>query len=56
MTGNCPKCGEPIAFLKKDVTYLCPVCDAILSVSINPISLKAELVAELSRSWTRLKD
>ena len=49
MTGNCPKCGEAIPFVTKGVVYLCPVCDAILSVAIDPISLKAEFVAELSR-------
>ena len=58
-TGICPKCEtiiqnviiEPIEVHEKvnqlnrgGVSYLCPTCNAILSVSIDPILLSNELL------------
>jgi len=31
------------------VAYLCPICGSILSVGVDPASMKADLVAEILR-------
>lgn len=60
-SGKCPTCEAPVtsvAIEEVDVTvsslahgrglsYLCPCCRTVLSVSFDPLALKADLVAEL---------
>ncbi len=55
--GQCPKCSAPISSVTletitikaqptnwKGLSYLCPSCNCVLSVSIDPVALKAEIV------------
>lgn len=57
MAGKCPKCDQMITFVRLDdidvrgsqknwlgVSYQCPLCSTILSVSIDPIAVKTDLV------------
>ena len=58
---NCPKCDKPLRMLNaqalntpvefghklNSLAYTCPSCHAVLSVGIDPLSLKAEIVSEL---------
>ena len=60
-TGKCPKCKKTIAKVSiedvviyvgtqarwRGLNYLCQDCKAVLSVGIDPIALKADIVAEL---------
>jgi hypothetical protein len=56
----CPKCDAPIHHARLEnmtinapeeqfvgVSYSCPVCHHILSVSIDPIAIKADIVDEI---------
>jgi hypothetical protein len=58
--GQCPKCNVPISSVTleritikgketnwKGVSYLCPSCNCVLSVSIDPVALKAEILQAL---------
>ena len=61
--GKCPKCEQHISSVKIEhvdvkegiigpaswhgVSYLCPSCNSVLSVQIDPIALKADIVSEL---------
>lgn len=58
--GQCPKCGATVSYVNiesitirakptswQGVSYLCPSCNAVLSVAIDPISLKADTVSEI---------
>lgn len=60
MAGKCPKCDQMITFVRLDsidvkasqknwlgVAYECPLCSAILSVAIDPIAIKTDLVNEV---------
>lgn len=62
MSGKCPKCESSITSVKIDgvtaksgslswkaITYLCPYCSTILSVQIDPIAVKNDIVKELKR-------
>jgi len=63
---NCPKCNKPFFMLNaqalktqvqfghelSSLAYTCPSCHAVLSVGIDPVRLKAEIVSEL---FQRLK-
>ncbi|KKN57920.1 hypothetical protein LCGC14_0557510 [marine sediment metagenome] len=60
-TGKCPKCDKIIASVTLEsvtagalfgkqwnaISYLCPHCQTVLSVQIDPIALKDDLFAEL---------
>lgn len=56
----CPKCGMHISKVRLNnmpvdatgkqwvgVAYCCPACSVILSVAIDPIALKADIVSEV---------
>ena len=61
MIGNCPKCGtivrtanvnsieitSPEGRTFKGVSYLCQGCNCVLSVAIDPIALKTDIVSEV---------
>jgi hypothetical protein len=64
----CPKCGKLIGTVNiKDITvnaginrnrwngiaYMCPFCQAILSVAIDPIALKSDIVDEIIQKLKR---
>ena len=61
---KCPKCEKAVTYIKiqgmdakagfgasswKALTYVCPSCDTILSVQIDPIAIKTDTVSELKR-------
>lgn len=62
-TGKCPKCESTLSNVKLQgmpvnegfqerwhgVSYLCPHCDTILGVSIDPIAIKTDIVKEILR-------
>jgi hypothetical protein len=58
MLGKCPKCGTLINEVGAEdvsiggrwhgVQYLCPACLTVLSVSVDPVSLKTDTVSEIS--------
>jgi RNase P subunit RPR2 len=58
--GKCPHCKKPISKPRleaveianngvnwKGVSYFCPSCNSVLSVSIDPLALKSEIIKEL---------
>lgn len=62
LTGKCPKCDAVIQHVNLEspsilaglggpswvgVSYLCPNCRTILGVGIDPVAIKADIVAEL---------
>ena len=60
-SGQCPKCASPISYVNLEtvsvkargaswngVSYLCPSCNAVLSVEIDPIALKTDIVREVA--------
>lgn len=61
--GKCPKCEATITYVRiegvdvkdsgrsawKGITYCCPSCSTVLSVSIDPIAIKSDIVAELKK-------
>jgi len=61
--GKCPHCEATVSKPKveavtitqgdgvtgKGVSYLCPGCNVVLSVSVDPIAIKDELIKELRR-------
>ena len=63
ISGKCPKCDQFMNHVNleyidvnvalksqwKGVSYLCPYCSCILSVGIDPIAIKADIVGEISR-------
>jgi hypothetical protein len=61
MAGKCPKCGNLVAsvtlnevsvntigMIWRGVTYSCQSCNSVLSVGIDPVSLKSDLVDEIA--------
>ncbi len=63
MVAKCPKCessitnanladlnvGSPFAQQWKGIAYTCPRCSTILSVAIDPIAIKTDIVKEVLR-------
>jgi hypothetical protein len=61
MLGDCPKCGQAVLIAGvadvqirslqgnqwNGVKYYCMSCQAILSVAIDPIAIKTDIVAEI---------
>ena len=59
--GKCPKCEKTLSSVNiedvkvnvgfkpawKGISYLCPFCNSILSVQIDPIALKTDIVNEI---------
>ena len=67
--GQCPKCGALISSVTIEtitvkakptnwngVSYLCPSCNCVLSVAIDPIALKADIVREILENLRRGSD
>jgi len=63
MAGKCPKCEKLISSVRCDpvtvnasggnwhgVSYSCPLCFSILSVSVDPIAVKEDIVQDLLRA------
>jgi hypothetical protein len=61
MPGKCPYCGSAVLAVVlnevsvlalatnwRGVTYSCQACSAVLSVGIDPIAVKADLVDEIA--------
>ncbi len=60
-TGKCPGCSKTLTYVKIEgmdikqgfqsafhgVSFLCPSCHVVLSVGIDPIALKADVVDEV---------
>lgn len=57
--GKCPKCDKTITNVKiedvkvgtvgstnklRGISYLCPSCNAVLSVQIDPVALKTDII------------
>lgn len=59
--GKCPKCNTIISKVTvesvevegaksyKGVSYLCPSCDCVLSVQIDPVALNADLANKVRK-------
>ncbi len=61
--GKCPKCEKLVSNVKieelrvdvgylpawKGVSYVCPWCNAIMSIQIDPVALKTDIVNEVVR-------
>jgi hypothetical protein len=58
--GTCPRCSNAVTFVRMEdvrvhsvgerwngVMYVCSSCDCVLSVAIDPIALKGDVVHEL---------
>jgi hypothetical protein len=58
--GTCPKCGkivthvqtEPVTIKRRGlsvngISYLCPSCDCVLSVAIDPVALQKDILDRL---------
>lgn len=57
-SGKCPKCGEVVSSVRiedvdvslssqitwRGVSYCCPSCNAVLSVQIDPVALKTDII------------
>jgi len=62
-SGKCPKCEKVMPHISletidihvgfknewKGVSYSCPLCRTVISVSIDPIALKADTVNEIKK-------
>lgn len=61
MIKKCPKCENAIAYVTSDaidigmparfhgVAHCCPRCNSILSVGIDPLRIRNEIIAELKQ-------
>lgn len=62
MYGTCPECKQSVQRVKanaidivdgsrtlKGVTYCCNQCGTVLSVDVDPLALKAAIVAEIKK-------
>jgi transcription elongation factor Elf1 len=67
MNGTCPKCDAIVTHATlaptnvegsnnvwNGVSYLCPICSTVLGVSIDPVSLKADVVSEVLAGVAKL--
>ena len=66
-TGKCPKCDRLLTSVQveninvtesgrtrwKGGSFLCPYCRAILSVGLDPLALKADIVSEILKGLGR---
>jgi TPP-dependent indolepyruvate ferredoxin oxidoreductase alpha subunit len=63
MTGNCPKCGEPITKVNcgsieleeadrtlHGTAYLCPNCNCVVGISMDTLAAITEAVSEVTHS------
>jgi len=63
MTGKCPKCETSLKRVKaqyvdvetpkdtyKGVSYVCPLCGTILSVSVDPLAVKNGIVVAILKA------
>lgn len=62
-TGKCPKCGKTVDHAKTDpiklkgggkvwpgVSLLCPSCDAVLGIQMDPLVLKEAIIEEIVKA------
>ena len=67
-TGKCPKCNQIVSTISienviinagfgrpswEGIAYLCQYCNTVLSVQIDPVSLKTDLINELLKALGR---
>jgi phage FluMu protein Com len=66
-TGKCPKCDEVMPTIKiqgvtakelfgaswNAISYQCPKCDTVLSVEMDPVALKSDIVNEVAKRLGR---
>ncbi len=66
-TGKCPKCDKLLSHVKIEnmvvresfqtdwhgVSYCCPFCNVILSVQIDPMRLRNEIVSEIVKKLSK---
>jgi transposase-like protein len=66
-TGKCPKCDAVMPTVKiqgvtarelmgsswNAISYQCPTCETVLSVEIDPIALKSDIVNEVAKRLGR---
>jgi len=66
--GKCPKCKKTVSNVTiedikmyvgrearwRGISYLCQSCKTVLGVQMDPIALKADIVAELVRALRKL--
>jgi hypothetical protein len=63
---DCPKCNHSLSGVDSEhmtvfsgmqqwngIAYSCPACHVLLSVEIDPVALKADIVAEVTASVRR---
>ena len=69
-SGKCPKCGEIVSSVRiedldvnlgpginwQGVSYCCPSCDTVLSVQIDPVALKTDIINVLIEELRRNKE
>ena len=61
-SGECPKCGKTVSAVNGEhvnvktsgktlhgLSYYCQSCNAVLSVTIDPVALKTDIVDEIVR-------
>lgn len=67
MAGKCPKCDRLVTAVDvydldirvrmqskwKGVQYVCPFCQTVLSIQMDPIALKADTVGEVAAALKR---
>ncbi len=64
LTGKCPKCENTVLYVNAEnveirtgaggetwngISYKCPLCETILSVSIDPVALKTDILSDVLR-------
>ena len=68
MAGKCPHCNVQLSYVNLQTcdvhvaghnrwvgsSYICPACQAILSVSIDPIALKTDIIEKVVEEVKRL--
>jgi len=67
-SGRCPKCEKLISYVKfepvdlkegwgmqvwRGVSYLCPSCSTVLSISIDPVALTNDVVGRITKELKR---
>ena len=65
---KCPSCGKAIIYVDlqdieinaqspnrwRGISYCCPLCRAVLGVSIDPVALKADMIAGVTEAVKKL--
>jgi len=70
IVGHCPHCRKPLSAVRVEkidvegnerykangVSYSCPACETVLTVGIDPASVKADGVFEIEQSLGRIRE